>query len=116
MIYLRHLNLPSKGVANVPAFHGLEAAGFTRTDASGQPYGGWQAQERLTREAAWWAYTQGAAYAGFAEAQFGRLAPGQYADFIVVSGGDPLLLSPSELRRMKVEQTWIGGVVAWERK
>ena len=89
-------------------------AAFTRTDAAGAPEGGWQPQEKLTREAAWWAYTAGAAYAGFAEKEFGRLAPGQWADFIVVSGGDPLLLSPSELRSVKVEQSWVGGVMVWE--
>ncbi|MBX9795781.1 amidohydrolase family protein [Sphingomonas sp.] len=91
------------------------AAAFTRTDADGQPYGGWQAQERLTREQAWWAYTQGAAYAGFAEAQFGRLAPGQYADFIVLRG-DPLLASPGDLRGMKVEETWLAGTKVWQRR
>ena len=90
------------------------AAAFTRTDAAGEPYGGWQPQEKLTREAAWAAYTSGGAYAGFAEKEFGRLAPGMWADFVVVSGGDPLLLSPSELRGVKVEQTWVGGVMVWE--
>lgn len=91
------------------------AAGFTRTDADGEPYGGWQPQERLTREQAWFAYTQGAARAGFAESQFGRLAPGQWADFIIVDR-DPLLASPSELRATRIDQTWVAGVVAWERK
>lgn len=91
------------------------AAAFTRTDAAGAPYGGWQPQEKLTREAAWAAYTSGGAYAGFAEKEFGRLAPGMWADFIVVSGGDPLLLSPSELRAVKVEQSWVGGVMVWGR-
>jgi hypothetical protein len=38
-----------------------------------------------------------------------------WADFIVVSGGDPLLLSPSELRGVKVEQSWVGGVMVWGR-
>ncbi|OQW48351.1 MAG: metal-dependent hydrolase [Proteobacteria bacterium SG_bin6] len=90
------------------------AAAFTRTDAAGAPYGGWQPQEKLSREAAWAAYTSGGAYAGFAEKEFGRLAPGMWADFIVVSGGDPLLLSPSELRAVKVEQSWVGGVMVWE--
>ena len=91
------------------------AAGFTRTDADGQPFGGWQPQERLTREEAWYAYTQGGAYAGFAEADFGRLSPGQYADFIIVDR-DPTAVSPSELRATKVEQTWIGGARVWQRR
>ncbi len=91
------------------------AAGFTRQDADGQPYGGWRPEEALTREQAWWAYTGGASYAGFAENKFGILAPGQRADFIIVDR-DPLNASPTELRKTVVEQTWIGGEKAWERK
>ena len=91
------------------------AAAFTRTDANGQPIGGWQAQEAVTREQAWWAFTGGAAYAGFAEGHFGNLAPGQRADFIIVDR-DPMNASPTDLRQTKVEQTWIGAQKVWERK
>lgn len=91
------------------------AAAFTRQDAEGQPYGGWRAEERLTREQAWWAFTGGAAYAGFAEDKFGRLAPGQRADFIIVDR-DPLMASPSDLRGTKVEETWVGGHKEWVHK
>ncbi len=91
------------------------AAGFTRAEANGEPVGGWQPQERLTREQAWKAYTQDAAYAGFAEKQFGRLAPGQYADFIIVDR-DPTLASATELRATVVEETWVGGRKEFARK
>jgi predicted amidohydrolase YtcJ len=91
------------------------AAAFTRQGADGQPYGGWQPQEAITREQAWKAYTMDAAYAGFAEAKFGRLAPGQRADFIIVDR-DPLLASPTELRGTVVMQTWVGGEKVWVRK
>jgi predicted amidohydrolase YtcJ len=91
------------------------AAAFTRQDAEGQPYGGWRPEEKLTREQAWWAFTGAAAYAGFAEDKFGRLAPGQRADFIIVDR-DPLLASPSELRATKVEETWVGGHKEYVRR
>jgi len=91
------------------------AAAFTRQDADGQPQGGWQPQELITREQAWWAMTGAAAYAGFAETKFGALAPGQRADFIIVDR-DPTLASPTDLRTTKVEQTWIGGEKMWERR
>jgi len=91
------------------------AAAFTRQGADGQPSGGWQPQEVISREAAWRAYTMDAAYAGFAEAKFGRLAPGQRADFIIVDR-DPLLASPADLRATKVQQTWVGGEKVWVRK
>lgn len=90
------------------------AAAFTRQDADGQPFGGWRPEERVTREQAWWAYTGGAAYAGFAEDRFGALAPGQRADFVIVDR-DPLLASPTELRRTQVLETWVGGEKMWEK-
>jgi hypothetical protein len=90
------------------------AAAFTRSDEAGQPFGGWQPQERVSREQAWWAFTGGAAYAGFAERQFGNLQVGQRADFIIVDR-DPLLASPSDLRATRVEETWVGGEKMWER-
>ncbi len=91
------------------------AAAFTRMGADGQPFGGWQPQERITREQAWRAFTADAAYAGFAEDKFGRLGAGQRADFIIVDR-DPLEVGPSELRATKVQETWVGGEKVWERK
>ena len=86
---------------------------ITRQSADGQPFGGWQAQERLTREAALTAFTAGAAYAGFAEGHFGRLTKGQRADFLLIES-DPLLATPAELRAMRVLQTWIGGKLVYQ--
>ena len=92
-------------------FAGLAAA-ITREDAKGEPFGGWQPQERVSREEALAGFTTGAAYAAFAEAKVGRLAPGLWADFILVDR-DPLLVTPSELRATKVLETWIAGRKAY---
>ncbi|MBY9064490.1 amidohydrolase family protein [Sphingomonas yunnanensis] len=89
------------------------AAAFTRTDAAGEPAGGWHPEQAVTREQAWWAYTGGASYAGFAEDRFGVLAPGQRADFLILDR-DPMLAGASELRQTKVLETWIGGQRAWQ--
>ena len=59
--------------------------------------------------------TTGAAYAGFAETKFGRLAPGLRADFIIIDR-DPLFASPAELRGTQILETWIGGERVWQRK
>lgn len=88
------------------------AVAVTRQDAAGQPYGGWQAQERLTREAALAAATAGAAWAAFAEGHLGRLEVGQRADFLLLDR-DPLLAAASELRETKVLETWVGGRKVW---
>lgn len=84
------------------------AAATTRMDEKGEPFGGWQPQERVSREDALAGYTSWAAYAGFAEGRFGRLLPGERADFVLVDR-DPLLATPAELRETKVLETWVGG-------
>jgi predicted amidohydrolase YtcJ len=85
------------------------AAAISRTDANGEPFGGWFPQETVSREAALAGFTSDAAFAGFAEGRFGRLAPGERADFLLVDR-DPLLASPDEIRQTKVIEVWIGGV------
>ncbi|MBA3055521.1 MAG: amidohydrolase [Sphingomonadales bacterium] len=92
-------------------FAGIAVAA-TRQDAEGQPFGGWQPQERVTREAALAAYTTGAAYAGFAEGRFGRLATGLRADFVLIDR-DPLMTGPGDLRATNVLETWVGGRKVW---
>ena len=85
------------------------AAAISRTDAGGEPFGGWFPQETVSREAALAGFTADAAFAGFAEGRFGRLIPGERADFLLVDR-DPLLVSPDELRQTRVIEVWIGGV------
>ena len=95
-------------------FAGLAAA-ITREDASGQPFGGWMPAQRLTREQAWQAYTNGAAYAAFAEDRLGSLEPGKRADFLIVDQ-DILLATPAQIRAMQVAETWIAGRPVFVRK
>jgi predicted amidohydrolase YtcJ len=85
------------------------AAAISRVDANGQPFGGWFPEQTVNREQALAGYTSDAAFAGFAEGRFGRLLPGERADFLLVDR-DPLFASPEALRETKVLQVWIGGV------
>ena len=91
------------------------AAAISRTGPDGEPAGGWQPQERVSREAALAAYTVTGAYAGFAEGRFGRIAPGERADFIFIDR-DPMLASPRELALTVVTQVYIGGRLVWDVK
>lgn len=95
-------------------FAGMAAA-ISREDEDGQPFGGWMPQERVTREQALAGYTTGAAFAAFAESKAGSLTPGHHADFVLVDT-DPLIASPSEIRKTQVLETWIGGRPAYTRK
>lgn len=94
-------------VESADPFAGLAAAS-TRMDANGEPFGGWRPQDRVTREQALAGFTSQAAYAGFAEGRFGRLLPGERADFVLVDR-DPLMATPADLRATKVLETWVGG-------
>ena len=89
------------------AFAGLAVA-ISRTDENGEPFGGWIPSEAVSREAALKAFTSDAAFAGFADGKFGRLVPGERADFILVDR-DPLLASPSEIRETQIMEVWVGG-------
>jgi predicted amidohydrolase YtcJ len=95
-------------------FPGLAAA-ITREDANGEPFGGWQPQERVSREVALAGFTSGAAYAGFADDRLGLLLPGFRADFLIVDT-DPLESTPAQLRATRVLETWIGGERAYVAK
>ncbi len=88
-------------------FAGMAAA-ISRTDAAGEPFGGWLPGETVSREAALAAYTAAAAHAGFGEGRFGTLAVGERADFVLVDR-DPLLATAQDLRAIRVLETWVGG-------
>ncbi len=88
------------------------AVAISRTDAAGEPAGGWQASEVVSRETALAAYTAGGAYAGFAEGRFGTLGLGERADFVVLSG-DPLNTSADGIRAITLRETWIAGQRVW---
>ncbi len=53
-------------------------------------------------------YTRDAAYAEFAEADKGAIAPGKYADFVVLSR-DILSIPPAEMLETRVLLTVMGG-------
>ncbi len=80
----------------------------TRTTPDGKPAGGWYPGNRITVEAALRHYTRHAAYASFDEDRKGTIAPGQYADFAVLSR-DILAIPPAELLQTRVLLTVMGG-------
>ncbi|AWW73960.1 metal-dependent hydrolase [Erythrobacter sp. KY5] len=88
-------------------FAGIAVA-ISRTDENGRPFGGWRAQEAVSREQALAGFTSDAAYAGFADGRFGRLVVGERADFIFVDR-DPMLASPGEIRETEVREVYLAG-------
>jgi predicted amidohydrolase YtcJ len=95
-------------------FAGLAVA-LSREDANGQPPGGWRPEERVSRQEALAGFTTGAAYASFADTRVGRLAPGYWADFVLLDR-DPMAATPAEIRKTQVIETWVAGRKVYSRK
>ena len=72
------------------------------------------AAEAVTAEEALRAYTWGSAYASGAEAVKGSIAPGQLADFAVLSE-DPVAVSPERIAGLEVIATIVGGELKYSR-
>jgi len=99
-------------VAPATPIDGIYAAVTRRTLDDRYP-GGWVPEQRITVEEAVRAYTTGAAYAEFSEADKGRLAPGLLADFVIVDR-DLFSIPPEEIRQARVTLTVVGGRVIYE--
>ena len=79
-----------------------------RETPEGTPKGGWQPQSRISPEAALRHFTVDGAYAGFNENDFGRIAPGLFADFVVLSQ-DITKVAPKDILKTRVLLTVMGG-------
>jgi hypothetical protein len=88
-------------------------AAVTRQDAQGNPTGGFQPQERLDLDEALRAFTVEPAWATFAEAHRGVLAPGYVADLTVF---DRPLAADRGLLTTRVDLTIVGGRIEYERR
>jgi hypothetical protein len=92
-------------VEPITPFRGLYAA-VTRMNEGGTR--SYFPQNKLTRGQALYAYTQGSAYAEFAEKTKGKLIPGYDADFILVDR-DLYKVPAQALLYTHVQETYVGG-------
>jgi predicted amidohydrolase YtcJ len=92
-------------VEAVTPFRGLYAA-ITRQNEGGTAT--YQPQEKLTIGEAIYAYTQGSAFAEFAEQRKGLLRPGYLADFVVLDR-DITKAAPQDVLHARVLRTVVGG-------
>jgi predicted amidohydrolase YtcJ len=88
-------------------------AAITRQDASGNPPGGWTADQRMTREQALKAFTLDAAYAAHADSRTGSIQAGKLADLVLLSK-DIMEVSPQEILTTEVNLTVVGGEIVHE--
>jgi predicted amidohydrolase YtcJ len=89
---------------------GMKAA-IDRLDPNGASIAPEQA---ITAAEALYGYTMGGAIASGDADNRGSITPGKWADLTVLSG-DPLTMPPERLLDVRVEQTYVGGELVYER-
>lgn len=99
---------PVEPLNPIPSFY----AAVTRKTLAGTPEGGFEPEQKMTREQALRSYTLDAAYAAFEEAVLGSIMPGKYADFTVFSR-DIMEIDEDEILQTEVSMTIVAGYVLY---
>jgi predicted amidohydrolase YtcJ len=106
---LNGTDAPVEDLSPIQNFH----ASVTRQDQSGQPPGGFDPGQELTREEALRTMTLDAAYGSFEEGTKGSIEPGKVADLVVLSQ-DILSVPDDALLKTEVLATIVNGKVLYE--
>lgn len=85
---------------------GIQCAVTRRSIRDG--YGPYLPKQAFTVQEALDSYTWRGAEASFEEGVKGRIAPGQLADFVLLSD-DPFAVKPDDIHNIAVCETWLGG-------
>jgi len=101
---LNGTDAPIEPVDPIPCFY----AAVTRKDLNGYPEGGYEAEEKLSREEAIATYTINGAYGMFAEEYRGSLEVGKYADLVLLDT-DIMSCPEDEILKTKVLRTILSG-------
>ncbi len=101
-------------VAPLDPMLGVYAAVTRRTLDDKNP-NGWVPEQKITVGEALRAYTYGNAWATFNEQKWGTLAPGRFAD-VVVLDRDPFAIPPDSLGAVKPLYTIVGGRVVYRKQ
>lgn len=104
-------DFPVEKVNPLISFH----SAVTRQDPTNWPAGGWYPDQIMTREEALRSMTIWPAYAAFQEKEMGSLAPGKYADFVVLDR-DIMQVPATEILAARVLATYLGGKIVYELK
>jgi predicted amidohydrolase YtcJ len=97
-------------VEPITPFRGIYCAVTRMNEAGTQTF---HPEEKLTIWQALYAYTEGSAYAEFAERKKGKLANGYYADFVVLDR-DITAVPPPEILKTQVLRTVVNGQTVYQ--
>jgi predicted amidohydrolase YtcJ len=101
---------PVEPLNPIPSFY----ASVSRMTLKGEPEGGYEPAEKMTREQALQSYTIDAAYGEFAEKIKGSIAVGKLADFTVFSK-NIMTVPEKEILTAEVYMTIVGGKVVYKK-
>lgn len=101
---------PVEPLNPLPSFY----ASISRKTLQGDPEGGFEPEEKMTREQALRSYTINAAYGAFQEKVLGSIEEGKLADFTVFSN-DIMTVPEKDILGTRVEMTIVGGRIVFER-
>lgn len=101
---------PVEPVNPIPSFY----ASVSRKTLKGEPEGGYEPAEKMTREQALRSYTLDAAFGAFQEKQIGSIEAGKFADFTVFTQ-DLMKIAEDQLLNTEVSMTIVGGKVVYEK-
>lgn len=104
-------DVPVEPIDPIASFY----ASVTRMTLKGEPAGGYEPEEKMTREQALRSYTLDAAFGAFEENIKGSIETGKLADFTVFSQ-DIMKVPDNELLNTKIQMTVVGGKKVFERQ
>ena len=104
-------DVPVEPLSPIACFY----ASISRKTLQGLPPGGYEPDQKMSREEALRSYTIDAAFGAFEENIKGSIEPGKLADFTVFS--DNIMTIPEEdILSTEIDMTIINGKVLYERK
>lgn len=101
---------PVEPLTPIPSFY----ASVSRKTLKGDPAGGYEPEERMTREQALRSYTLDAAFGEFEEAYKGSIEVGKLADFTIFTK-DIMKVSEKEILEAEVAMTLVGGKIVYRK-
>jgi hypothetical protein len=100
---------PVEAVSTLRTFH----AAISRQNERNDPPGGWYPDQRMTRDEALKSMTIWAAHANFQEKLLGSIAPGKYADFVVMDRD--WMTAPAEtIMETRIAATYLAGTRVYD--
>ncbi|MDM9631617.1 amidohydrolase [Robiginitalea aurantiaca] len=103
-------DVPVEPLNPIPSFY----ASVTRKTLKGNPDGGYEPKERMTRDQALKSYTLDAAYGAFEEEIKGSITPGKLADFTIYNQ-DLMTVPEEDILRTEVVMTIFDGRIVYEK-